>query len=235
MFRTGGPKGQLLHGRCTQHVHYNVAACRAEEAMPDVSKLQIQSRILHLPMAFRESCSKAAMDKYAQSVRPEAAYLPDNVPFVADINGLKVPFLELPHPETLPAAPAVTLCSKRCMRRPVIHSCSELRVSQIKPGVCGELCWVEHGYFLRRTSHIRTCGVMRMQGGIVAGKAAVLVQGGVEEVRKIMFEASYMVFGLGDVYLGAPCAVPVNPLHRCAPPLSPNLTEALKRTASLCV
>lgn len=29
-----------------------------------------------------------------------------------------------------------------------------------------------------------------------------------------MFEASYLVLGLGDVYLGAPCAVPVNPLHR---------------------
>jgi urea carboxylase len=29
-----------------------------------------------------------------------------------------------------------------------------------------------------------------------------------------VFEASYLVLGLGDVYLGAPCAVPVNPLHR---------------------
>lgn len=29
------------------------------------------------------------MQKYSQSVRPEAAYLPDNVPFVAEINGLE--------------------------------------------------------------------------------------------------------------------------------------------------
>lgn len=35
-----------------------------------------------------------------------------------------------------------------------------------------------------------------------------------EDVRRIIFEASYLVLGLGDVYLGAPCAVPVNPLHR---------------------
>ena len=28
-----------------------------------------------------------------------------------------------------------------------------------------------------------------------------------------MFKASYMVLGLGDVYLGAPCAVPVDPRH----------------------
>jgi urea carboxylase len=33
-------------------------------------------------------------------------------------------------------------------------------------------------------------------------------------VRRIVFEASYLVLGLGDVYLGAPCAVPVNPMHR---------------------
>jgi urea carboxylase len=36
-----------------------------------------------------------------------------------------------------------------------------------------------------------------------------------EDVRRIVFEASYLVLGLGDVYLGAPCAVPINPLHRC--------------------
>lgn len=59
--------------------------------MPDVSKLKIKSRVLRLPMAFQESYSRAAMDKYSQSVRPEAAYLPDNVPFVAEINGLQVP------------------------------------------------------------------------------------------------------------------------------------------------
>lgn len=40
-------------------------------------------------MAFQESYSKDAMQKYSQSVRPEAAYLPDNVPFVAAINGLE--------------------------------------------------------------------------------------------------------------------------------------------------
>lgn len=34
------------------------------------------------------------------------------------------------------------------------------------------------------------------------------------DVKKIIFDASYMVLGLGDVYLGAPCAVPVDPRHR---------------------
>jgi urea carboxylase len=36
----------------------------------------------------------------------------------------------------------------------------------------------------------------------------------VEEVRDIVFAASYLVLGLGDVYLGAPVATPVDPRHR---------------------
>jgi urea carboxylase len=35
-----------------------------------------------------------------------------------------------------------------------------------------------------------------------------------EEVKRIVFEASYLVLGLGDVYLGAPVATPVDPRHR---------------------
>ena len=36
----------------------------------------------------------------------------------------------------------------------------------------------------------------------------------IEEVRKIIFEARYVVLGLGDVYLGAPVATPMDPRHR---------------------
>jgi len=35
-----------------------------------------------------------------------------------------------------------------------------------------------------------------------------------EAVRDTLFSASYLVLGLGDVYLGAPCAVPLDPRHR---------------------
>ncbi|ADG98757.1 urea amidolyase related protein [Segniliparus rotundus DSM 44985] len=38
--------------------------------------------------------------------------------------------------------------------------------------------------------------------------------GSVEDVRRTVFEASYLVLGLGDVYLGAPVATPVDPRHR---------------------
>jgi urea carboxylase len=35
-----------------------------------------------------------------------------------------------------------------------------------------------------------------------------------DEVKRIVFEASYLVMGLGDVYLGAPVATPLDPRHR---------------------
>jgi urea carboxylase len=36
----------------------------------------------------------------------------------------------------------------------------------------------------------------------------------IDDVGQTIFSASYLVLGLGDVYLGAPCAVPVDPRHR---------------------
>ncbi|MDB5439856.1 MAG: urea carboxylase [Caulobacteraceae bacterium] len=35
-----------------------------------------------------------------------------------------------------------------------------------------------------------------------------------DEVKRIVFDARYLVMGLGDVYLGAPVATPVDPRHR---------------------
>ncbi|GAC1440975.1 MAG: 5-oxoprolinase/urea amidolyase family protein [Solirubrobacteraceae bacterium] len=36
----------------------------------------------------------------------------------------------------------------------------------------------------------------------------------IEAVRRIVFDAAYLVLGLGDVYLGAPVALPLDPRHR---------------------
>ncbi len=36
----------------------------------------------------------------------------------------------------------------------------------------------------------------------------------IEQVKEIVFNARYLVLGLGDVYLGAPVAVPLDPRHR---------------------
>lgn len=36
----------------------------------------------------------------------------------------------------------------------------------------------------------------------------------IEDVKRVVFDASYLVLGLGDVYLGAPVATPIDPRHR---------------------
>ncbi|HEV8603938.1 MAG TPA: urea carboxylase [Tepidisphaeraceae bacterium] len=36
----------------------------------------------------------------------------------------------------------------------------------------------------------------------------------IDEVKRIVFDANYIVLGLGDVYLGAPVATPIDPRHR---------------------
>ena len=38
--------------------------------------------------------------------------------------------------------------------------------------------------------------------------------GSIDDVRRIVFDATYLVMGLGDVYLGAPVATPLDPRHR---------------------
>ncbi|KXV03294.1 urea carboxylase [Caballeronia megalochromosomata] len=36
----------------------------------------------------------------------------------------------------------------------------------------------------------------------------------IDDVKRVVFDASYLVMGLGDVYLGAPVATPLDPRHR---------------------
>lgn len=111
-----------------------------ENTLGDVGTVKIPSRIVHLPMAFEDSATLAAVTRYRETVRSEAPWLPNNVDFIQRINGLA-----------------------------------------------------------RR-----------------------------EEVRKILFDASYLILGLGDVYLDAPCAVPLDPRHRL---LSSKYSPARTHTA----
>jgi urea carboxylase len=99
---------------------------RLEDTLPDVSSLKIPTRVVHLPMAFEDSATLGAIQRYSETVRSEAPWLPRNVEFLRRINGLE----------------------------------------------------------------------------------------SIEAVREIIYATRYMVLGLGDVYLGAPCAVPVDPRHR---------------------
>lgn len=98
----------------------------AEEAIPALDDLTVPSRIVHLPLSWDDPATRLAIEKYTQSVRPDAPWCPSNIEFIRRINGL----------------------------------------------------------------------------------------GSVEEVQQILFNASYLVMGLGDVYLGAPVATPLDPRQR---------------------
>lgn len=112
---------RLLHQRAL--VEHLIAL---EDELGDVSQLKVPTRILHLPLAFEDSSTLEAVQRYQQTVCAQAPWLPNNVDFLQRINGL------------------------------------DSR----------------------------------------------------EQVRDILSQASYLVLGLGDVYLDAPCAVPLDPRHR---------------------
>ncbi|HTJ96870.1 MAG TPA: urea carboxylase, partial [Rhodocyclaceae bacterium] len=99
---------------------------KLEDTLPAVDDMEVDSRIVHLPLSWDDPATKLAIEKYMQSVRPDAPWCPSNIEFIRRINGLK----------------------------------------------------------------------------------------SIEDVYKVVFEASYLVMGLGDVYLGAPVATPIDPRHR---------------------
>ncbi|WP_050028055.1 urea carboxylase [Verrucomicrobium sp. BvORR034] len=99
---------------------------RAEDELGDLQNFEVPSRIVYLPLSWDDPATRLAIEKYMQSVRPDAPWCPSNIEFIRRINGLE----------------------------------------------------------------------------------------SIEEVQRIVFDASYMVMGLGDVYLGAPVATPLDPRHR---------------------
>ena len=98
----------------------------AESALPAIDDMEVPTRIVHLPLAWNDSQTQLAIQKYVQSVRKDAPWCPSNIEFIRRINGLE----------------------------------------------------------------------------------------SIDEVQRIVFDASYLVLGLGDVYLGAPVATPMDPRHR---------------------
>jgi urea carboxylase len=102
------------------------ALAAAEERLAGLDDFEIPSRVVRLPLSWKDPAIYQTIEKYMQSVRDDAPWCPDNVEFIRRINGLS----------------------------------------------------------------------------------------DIEDVRRIVFDARYLVLGLGDVYLGAPVATPVDPRHR---------------------
>lgn len=98
----------------------------AEAELPDIHNMQVPSRTVYLPLAWEDSQTQLATERYTQIVRPDAPWCPDNIEFIRRINGL-------------------------------------------------------------------------------ASKQAV---------KDVVYSANYLVMGLGDVYLGAPVATPLDPRQR---------------------
>jgi urea carboxylase len=99
---------------------------KTDDALPPVDEMVVPSRTVVLPLSWDDPQTKLAIEKYMQSVRPDAPWCPSNIEFIRRINGLD----------------------------------------------------------------------------------------SIEDVFKIVFDARYLVLGLGDVYLGAPVATPLDPRHR---------------------
>lgn len=125
---TPGIRSLQLHfdGKVLDQPRALTALMQCEEAMGDLADFEAPSRIVHLPLSWRDPAIEETIAKYVGTVRDDAPWCPDNIEFIRRINGL-------------PDAKAV---------------------------------------------------------------------------EDLIFDASYLVLGLGDVYLGAPVATPVDPRHR---------------------
>ncbi|HEY4351421.1 MAG TPA: urea carboxylase [Paraburkholderia sp.] len=99
---------------------------RAETELPAIDGMRVPNRIVHLPLSWDDPSTRIAIERYMQSVRPDAPWCPSNIEFIRRINGLA----------------------------------------------------------------------------------------SIDDVKRIVFDARYLVMGLGDVYLGAPVATPLDPRHR---------------------
>jgi urea carboxylase len=102
------------------------ALADAEDRLGGLDDFAIPSRVVRLPLSWKDPAIYDTINKYMAVVRDDAPWCPDNIEFIRRVNGLS----------------------------------SE------------------------------------------------------EDVRRIVFDARYLVMGLGDVYLGAPVATPVDPRHR---------------------
>ena len=126
----------LTPGIRSLQIHYDSRVLRqadllatlvdAERELPTIEDMEVPSRIVHLPLSWDDPATQLAIEKYIQSVRPDAPWCPSNIEFIRRINGLE----------------------------------------------------------------------------------------SINDVKDILFNASYLVMGLGDVYLGAPVATPMDPRHR---------------------
>ncbi|KAJ9293813.1 hypothetical protein DTO271G3_7440 [Paecilomyces variotii] len=60
--------------------------CNLESELGDLSEAKVPSRLFRLPLTFESARQTAALQRYMETQRPYASYLPDNIEFVAKNN-----------------------------------------------------------------------------------------------------------------------------------------------------
>ena len=93
---------ETVPGIRTNLLHYDPEVIRArqlieivkeaESSMPTIDDVVLESRIIHLPIAFEDSETKKAVAKYLKEVRPDAPNVIDgyNIEYMAMCNGVSV-------------------------------------------------------------------------------------------------------------------------------------------------
>ena len=68
------------------------AVCAEEEAVIDIGDIELESRVIHLPIAFKDSETRKAVEKYVKEVRSDAPNVIDgyNLEYIAICNGVSV-------------------------------------------------------------------------------------------------------------------------------------------------
>ena len=73
------------------------ARARSRATLPATDDIEVASRIVHLPLSWDDPATRLAIEKYTQSVRPDAPWCPSNIEFIRRINGLDSDRRRAPH------------------------------------------------------------------------------------------------------------------------------------------
>ena len=64
------------------------ALAAAEERLGGLDDFEITSRVVHLPLSWKDPAIYQTIDKYMEAVRDDAPWCPDNIEFIRRVNGL---------------------------------------------------------------------------------------------------------------------------------------------------
>ncbi|RTL28689.1 MAG: carboxyltransferase domain-containing protein [Rhodocyclaceae bacterium] len=212
---TPGIRSLQLHfdARRTDRAALLAALQAAEDALPAIDDMEVPSRTVYLPLSWDDPATKLAIDKYMQSVRKDAPWCPSNIEFIRRINGLDsiddvyrtvfdarrtdraalLAALQAAE-DALPAIDDMEVPS-RTVYLPLSWDdpATKLAIDKYMQSVRKDAPWCPSNIeFIRRINGLDS----------------------IDDVYRTVFDASYLVLGLGDVYLGAPVATPMDPRHR---------------------